>query len=76
MAVVVTIRGTRRFPEWYYNNPDNAATKEIKARTMNWCNNDYHVKPMWRSCRKLPKKSGFCSNHAKKKGTERSKKIE
>ena len=32
---------------WRYYNPDKARTKVINGRTMTWCSNDCHRRPMW-----------------------------
>ena len=40
-------QGPRTYHKWRYENPDNAATKEVRGSTMKWCSNDCHDKPMW-----------------------------
>ena len=40
-------KGSRTYQAWRYENPDNAATKEVRGSIMKWCKNDCHDKPMW-----------------------------
>ena len=37
----------RTYAAWRFSNPENESTKTINGRTMKWCTNDCHDRPMW-----------------------------
>ena len=58
---------------WRFENPENAQTKELNGRTMRWCSNDCHPKPMWCGRKNCLNKADFARKmeEREKGGTEK-----
>ena len=58
---------------WRFENPENAQTKELNGRTMRWCTNDCHPKPMWCGRKNCLNKADFARKmeEREKGGTEK-----
>ena len=54
-------KAKRTFLPWRFENPDNAATKEVRGTTMKWCTNDCHPRPMWCGRKNCLNKADFAS---------------
>ena len=65
-------QGPRTFQKWRYDNPDNAATKQVRGTTMNWCTNDCHDKRMWCRHETCMDRADYASNIQKKHYTQES----
>ena len=60
-------QGPRTFQKWRYDNPDNAATKQVRGTTMKWCTNDCHDNPMWCGRKTCVNRAEYASNMQKKR---------
>ena len=60
-------QGPRTFQKWRYDNPDNAATKQVRGTTMKWCSNDCHDKPMWCGRKTCVNRADYASIMQKKR---------
>ena len=68
-------KGERSYQAWRFENPDNAATKEVRGVTMKWCKNDCHTKPMWcgrKNCLNRTDYAAVWKKKNEKKNTEPS----
>ena len=60
-------KGPHTFLLWRYENPDNAATKEMRGTIMKWCSNDCYDKPMWCGHRVCTSKADYAEAMQKKR---------
>lgn len=60
-------QGPRTYHKWRYENPDNAATREVRGTTMKWCTNDCHDKAMWCGRRTCTNRADYAAAMQKKR---------
>lgn len=53
---------------WRYHNSEKARTKTINGRTMNWCSNDCHRRPMWCGRKNCLNRAEFAEQKKREEG--------